>query len=177
MAIKIYRDLEEAIKDVRFAFDVEHSHLGHYSISEIDHATDKGKTVDSISVWLEKIATEYLGQALNDDFKQSMKVIIHHLIVNAYRYGIEFAPTGGKITVENWVGRKGVLAGTKQQYNFFSPDQITYLQRGLSLLSTCDKSGDGGTELFVKEGNGILVCPDTKEIFVSKYYNNRKRKN
>ncbi|MAG07283.1 hypothetical protein CMI46_00510 [Candidatus Pacearchaeota archaeon] len=158
MSYKQYTSLDEALEDIDFHGTKTNDEFvfiaDHFQSREEEDAF-----IESLEKVFNKIKTKYQG--LPPYF------MISELAKNAKR---AVSKSTRKFRFETYSGKKGILIGTIQDDNFFTPDQISNLRRGNSVATT-KKNGAGGYgtyELF-NWGNGLLILEESNSIYVAKY--------
>lgn len=168
MTVKIYRDLGEALDDIvwegkghRTKFTVNHN--------KNERAEREREVTDFFSqefgLWIVKRSR--LEQMHGKEYSSDVGRILWELLKNA-----EYeSKRRQNLTVELYVGNTGCLMGTRQQARFLSNDEIELLTEWQDPIpSTKKEEGSGiGTQIFLEEGDGILILKKQKAIYVSKY--------
>lgn len=171
--IKIYKDLTEAFTDIGWN-EVGIGQRAKYEItlSKSDRVGREEllrKFFDSeFSEWLWR--EQKISERFGKDFALTLERMARELVENA-----EYEQRRGQyIEGEIYLGKRGALMGTRQKKKFLAPEEIEMLvEWGEAVHST--KYGDNqpigrGTQMFVEEGDGLLVLPKHKAIYVSKYF-------
>ena len=125
----------------------------------------KEKAADPIVKWIGNIL---INMEMNEDSIHASKNIASELVFNLY----DHSPFIG-CSAEVYAGRKGILTGTRQTHRFFIEEQISALAKQRSISSrkyTLEKFGGGGTANIATHGDGILILPEEKSIYVAKMY-------
>ena len=79
------------------------------------------------------------------------------------------------------MGKRGLLFGTRQEARFLSPEEIELLTEWEEAVHSTkcrkrDRQHVGrGTQMFIEEGDGLLIMPKKKAIYVSKYFPRPRR--
>lgn len=161
---KIYASLDEALADIEFETGL--SNLVFES-AERDGA-ERGKPIfeeldRGILNWLKLYLEHYEPKKENHS---PIIGIFLELFSNAYRASIK---GNGFYFISIFLGKKGVLIGTKQEYNFLTDNQISLLEKEKRVPSTRISNGCG-TRTITDEGDGIFIDKLEKAIYVSKYF-------
>ncbi len=163
--MKLYSSLDEALSDVRFEKGVARlcvlGFVGDFSLRGHKFM----EKIEPFIGWL-RLCLENLNQPI--DVVYDSCSVLGELTMNAYRW-VE-SPEDFCIT-SAYVGKKGVVMGTKQNNHFLSPEQIALLLNGERVPSTRDTLvGGGGTDLIRDFAEGILIIEKEKSIYVAKYF-------
>ncbi len=183
MAIRIYTRFDEALEDIVWGGkgQRENFRIRHYDkMRDIREEEVKNFFDVKFASWIDK---EFLAMKArggkDSDYVKAISEILLHLIQNA-----EYASGRGKgITAELYVGRKGCLAGTRQEAEFFEDYEIESLtgKKPKPLITAKAEVDDPyvtkigrGTALFLQQ-DGLLILNERRPviqraIYVAKYY-------
>ena len=157
--LKLYQTLDQALEDIEFD--------GRQHITELLNGHEKfdygQPRLDAMFSWLD---IHLIKKGLDREQRPLFLWVLCDLACNAYREGVQI-PNEKSCGIECYVGERGVLMGTKQKSNFFTPEQAALLKRGREVPST--NSGGYGTANFVEQ-RGLLISEQEKAIYVSKFY-------
>lgn len=152
MALKVYSDLNEALKDIDYW-------KGMYNRLELGYYTEKGyqrpfdEMVSRIKNSLGKKSTENLP---------AIKEILEDLISNTFRRGV---PPDPYCMIDVYLGEKGALCGTIGNSEFLVNEQIPILRRDDKTPTTHKQ---GKIEIITTDLDGISIGESS--VYVSKYY-------
>ena len=163
--MKLYSSLDEALSDVNFDNGIARLCV----LDFIEDFSLRGhkfmKNIEPFISWL-KLCLDNLNQPIAIVYDSCS--VLGELTTNAYRW---VESTGDFCVAFAYIGKKGIVVGTKQNNHFLSPEQTAFLLNGERVPSTRDALvGGGGTDLIRDAADGLLILEKEKSIYVAKYF-------
>ena len=158
--LKRYNSLSEALEDIQFedgAHEYKRMEFGY----EDQFKEPSQSLTDEFFHWLTGVL-QGRGLELRTEPFDSTGLIMAELFGNAYGHGGAETHPERTFAVEVFVGKKGILFGTEQDADFFTEERLQRFLGG-EILS-------GGTDAFLRHGDGVFIDEGKKAIYVSRYW-------
>jgi len=169
--IKIYKDISEALKDIEWNGKGKRASYT-VALNGRDRAGREkllAKFFEDFEEWIMKDSR--LVQTHGKPCAVKVNNILWELVKNA-----EYpTPLRKSFEVDAYLGKEGALMGTRQKAKFLSPEEIEMLIEWKEAVHSTkfgksDQPIGRGTQMFVEEGDGLLILPKQKAIYVAKYF-------
>ena len=160
--IKIYRTLDQALRDIEFKEGMPSREL------ELRHVEVHGHCQPSV-IELESWLLDNLKER-GEAPSGRLASILRELVSNAYLHSVR--SSGDSCSVEVYIGGKGMLSGTYQKKDFFTKEQADILKAGKAVPTTNADTltHNKGMEILLRDGDGLLIRPRKRSIHVARYY-------
>lgn len=168
--IKVYKDLIEALDDIKWdglgkrdRFIVKH----HGRLRDIREEELKIFFKD-FEEWIMKDSR--IAYKKGEKYATITKNILWELVKNAEHP----CRIGQGFEAEIYFGKEGTLMGTRQDARFLSQEEIEMLEVWKEAVYST-KYGlknpplGKGTQMFIERGDGLVILPKQKAIYVSKH--------
>jgi len=160
---KVYSSLDEVLREI----DFDGRSLGETKFTK-DPEQWPGEEFDQFILWLHQaLATEALTKE-GDGWRRRVLYLCGELGKNAYRHDVD-------ASVFAYVGKQGVVIGSKQARGFLDKDQIGLL-KSRKPIETDRRCGGKGTDDLVNCCDGICIDESRMALYFLMHYNKTRAK-